>query len=198
MNEHYYSAKPSSAHRVAELETVLLGRKFRFVTDAGVFSKSGVDFGTRLLIETMDIPNDAKVLDIGCGYGPIGIAAAATAANGSVVMADVNERAIELADTNAKLNGVHNVTVRQSDLYSGIEDREFDCILTNPPIRAGKDTVHQIFEQAREFLKDGGSLWVVIQKKQGAPSAIEKLEQLYPSVEIIVKDKGYWIIRASK
>jgi 16S rRNA (guanine1207-N2)-methyltransferase len=198
MTEHYYSAKPSSAHQIAELETVLLGRKFRFKTDAGVFSKSGVDFGTRLLIETMDIPNDAKVLDVGCGYGPIGIAAATIAVNGAVVMADVNERAIELAEANSKLNGLYNVTVRQSDLFSGIEDREFNCILTNPPIRSGKETVHRIFEQAREFLKDGGSLWVVIQKKQGAPSAMEKLERLYPIVKIAVKDKGYWIIRALK
>jgi 16S rRNA (guanine1207-N2)-methyltransferase len=198
MNDHYYSAKPSSAHRVAEQETVLRGRKFRFITDAGVFSKSGVDFGTRLLIETMDIPAFAKALDVGCGYGPIGIAAATIAKEGHTIMADVNERAVELARVNSKLNGVHNVTVLQSDLFSDIEDREFDCILTNPPIRAGKATVHRIFAEAREYLKGGGSLWVVIQKKQGAPSAMKQLEQLYPNVEIIARDKGYWIVQARK
>jgi 16S rRNA (guanine1207-N2)-methyltransferase len=183
---------------MAELETVLLNRKFRFMTDSGVFSKSSVDFGTRLLIETMVIPSAATVLDIGCGYGPIGIAAATIAMNGHVVMADVNERAVELARTNTKLNGVINVTVLHSDLFSNIKDMEFDCVLTNPPIRAGKATVHRIFEQAWEYLKSGGRLWVVIQKKQGAPSAVEKLEQLYPNVEILTKDKGYWIIQAQK
>lgn len=196
MSEHYYTQKPTAKHELRVIKETLRGRTFSFATDAGVFSRAGVDFGSRLLIETMDIPPAAKVLDVGCGYGPIGLAAATLAPDGRVTMIDVNERAVELARHNAELNGIRNVDIFQSDLFAGVKPQRFDVILTNPPIRAGKQTVHQIFEQARDYLPPGGQLWLVIQKKQGAPSAFAKLEQLYDTVEEITKDKGYRIFRA--
>jgi 16S rRNA (guanine1207-N2)-methyltransferase len=198
LNDHYYSEKPATRHQVRIIEETLRGRAIRFKTDAGVFSKAGVDFGSKLLIETMDLPLKAKVLDIGCGYGPIGLTAAACSAERLVTMADINERAVELAKANAELNGIKNVEIVKSDLFAGLTERGYDAILTNPPIRAGKAVVHRIFEQAADYLRMGGQLWVVIQKKQGAPSAFGKLQEIYQEVKEVAKDKGYRIFCATK
>lgn len=198
MSEHYYTEKPTVGSERHIVEEVLRGRKFKFTTDAGVFSKKGIDYGSKLLIETMELSNDANVLDVGCGYGPIGLSAALIASSGKVTMVDINQRALELAGLNARSNEIHNVIIQQSDALSTVLDRKFDVVLTNPPIRAGKDTVHRIFTEAREVLVDGGSLWVVIQKKQGAPSAYTKLEELFGEVEEVTKDKGYRIFKATR
>lgn len=198
MGDHYYSNQPGAAHDRRVLEATLRGKVFRFTSDAGVFSKTGIDYGSRVLIEAMDIHEDAQVLDVGCGYGPMGLSAAYLAAKGHVTMIDVNERAVQLAKENAKLNGITNVTILESDLFSSVKGKMFDVILTNPPIRAGKSTVHTIFEEAFEHLNTNGTLWIVIQKKQGAPSAKAKLEELFETVEEVKKDKGYRIFKATK
>ncbi|WP_019123549.1 class I SAM-dependent methyltransferase [Brevibacillus massiliensis] len=198
MTDHYYSNQPRTPHDEREFSFDLNGRAFRFVTDAGVFSRDRVDFGSLLLIETMEFPADASVLDVGCGYGPIGLSAAVRASRGWVTMIDVNERAVMLARRNAERNGIENVEVLISDLYSEVRGRTFDVILTNPPIRAGKDVVHRIFTEGHELLAEGGQMWVVIQKKQGAPSAWKKLQEVYSSVEEVEKKKGYSIFRAYK
>lgn len=198
MSQHYYSQQPEARHDRRSINTELRGKSLRFTSDAGVFSKGDIDYGSRVLIEAMVIPDGAGVLDVGCGYGPIGISAAYLAPKGHVTMIDINSRAVELARENAQHNGIRNVTVMQSDVLSAVHGRKFDVILTNPPIRAGKAVVHQIFEQAYDHLHEGGSLWIVIQKKQGAPSAVAKLESLFPVVEEVGKDKGYRIIRAQK
>ncbi|MEF2969064.1 class I SAM-dependent methyltransferase [Paenibacillus sp. M1] len=198
MSDHYYTSKPTAAHDRKVWDDALRGQAFRFISDAGVFSKGGVDYGSRTLIEAMEIPEDAEVLDVGCGYGPIGLTAARLAKRGHVTMIDVNSRAVELARENAAANRIDNVTVLQSDLFAEVDKAEFDVVLTNPPIRAGKETVHAIFEGAYEKLRAGGSLWIVIQKKQGAPSAKQKLESLFGDVEEVTKDKGYRIYKATK
>ncbi|WP_258298127.1 class I SAM-dependent methyltransferase [Paenibacillus peoriae] len=198
MADHYYSKRPETAHERRSLETVLRGRSYCFASDSGVFSKQGIDYGSRVLIEAMQLPAQASVLDVGCGYGPIGLAAAALVPEGHVTMVDINERAVQLAIENAERNGVKNVTIKQSDLFAEVKNERFDVILTNPPIRAGKETVHTIFELAYEHLNEGGALWVVIQKKQGAPSASAKIESLFGHVEEVTKDKGYRILKAEK
>lgn len=198
MGDHYYSNQPGAAHDRRVLEATLRGKVFRFTSDAGVFSKTSIDYGSRVLIEAMDIREDAQVLDVGCGYGPMGLSAAYLASKGHVTMIDVNERAVQLAKENAKLNGIQNVTILESDLFSSVKGKMFDVILTNPPIRAGKSTVHTIFEEALEHLNINGTLWIVIQKKQGAPSAKAKLEELFDTVEEVTKDKGYRIFKATK
>jgi 16S RNA G1207 methylase RsmC len=198
MSDHYYSRTPGVAHDRHIRQATLRGFAFRFVTDAGVFSKSNVDFGSRLLIETMDVPLDAEVLDVGCGYGPIGLAAARLAPKGRVTMIDINERAVELAKENAALNGISNVDIRQSDLFEAVRGRSFDVVLTNPPIRAGKSIVHRIFEEGWTLLVPGGAMWAVIQKKQGAPSAQAKLTEVFGNADLIARDKGYWILKAVK
>lgn len=198
MSNHYYSQNPEVKHNRHIHEVSLRGMPFRFVTDAGVFSKSGIDFGSRVLIDALELDTGARVLDVGCGYGPIGLTIAKLDEKAKVTMIDINERAVELAKENAKLNGISNITVMQSDVYEAVKGMKFDVIVTNPPIRAGKETVHRIFEEGFELLEQGGSMWVVIQKKQGAPSAAAKLEQLFGNVEEVTKDKGYRIFRAVK
>lgn len=198
MSQHYYSQQPDVRHDRRTIETVLRGKSLRFTSDAGVFSKGDIDYGSRVLIEAMEIPDGSAVLDVGCGYGPIGISAAYLAPKGHVTLIDINSRAVELARENARNNGAHNVTVMESDVLSAVKGQKFDVIVTNPPIRAGKAVVHQIFEEAYDHLNEGGTLWVVIQKKQGAPSAAAKLESLFGDVEEAGKDKGYRIIKARK
>lgn len=170
-----------------------------FTSDAGVFSKKEVDFGSQLLLETFRFPRiDGDILDVGCGYGPIGLTLAKENPNCNLTLVDVNERALELTELNAKLNQVKNVTIKKSNLLSAIEGKKFASILSNPPIRAGKKVVHQLFEEAYSHLIDDGELWIVIQKKQGAPSAIEKLESLFSDVVVEKKSKGYFIISAKR
>ncbi|MGN7457597.1 class I SAM-dependent methyltransferase [Paenibacillus pasadenensis] len=199
MAEHYYSKTPDAKENRQQHQTTLRGFSFRFWTDNGVFSKGGIDYGSRFLIEQMQIGEADRVLDVGCGYGPIGLTAARLAPKGQAVLLDINERAVELARENARSNEIANVDIRQSDLYEAAAGLEkFDVILTNPPIRAGKAVVHRIFEEGAELLKPGGSMWVVIQKKQGAPSAEAKLQQLFGKVVEIGKDKGFRIFKAIK
>ncbi|MGO4539583.1 class I SAM-dependent methyltransferase [Paenibacillus sp. 2TAB19] len=200
MSNHYYSESPEVKHNRQQHTFDLRGYAFRFMTDAGVFSKTGVDYGSRVLIDVMEIAGDAKVLDVGCGYGPIGLTAAKLAQQGHVTMIDINERAVELSRENARLNGISNVTVVQSDIYAAVKEQRFNTIVTNPPIRAGKAVVHRIFEEGYELLEPGGTMWVVIQKKQGAPSAEAKLKDLFGEheVEEVTKDKGYRIFKATR
>lgn len=195
---HYYTQNPTTEHDVKLIEATLRGRLMRFYTDSGVFSKAEVDYGSRVLIETMVVPPGASVLDMGCGWGPIGISAALLNPTGQILMVDVNQRALDLAARNAKLNGAANTSVLQSNAFTNLTDRTFDVVLTNPPIRAGKDIVFSIYEGAANHLNPGGSLWVVIQKKQGAPSTQKKLNELFSSVHIRERDKGYYIFEAIK
>ncbi|PLR84787.1 16S rRNA methyltransferase [Bacillus canaveralius] len=199
MSEHYYSKTQKVESDPNYWDYNLKGYSFRFKTDNGVFSKKDVDFGSRLLIETFVMPKpEGLVLDVGCGYGPIGLSIAKSFPDRTVHMVDVNERALALAKENAAANSVNNVSIYESDRLLNVADLGFAAILTNPPIRAGKTVVHDIFEQSFSLLVSGGELWVVIQKKQGAPSAIDKLKELYAEVETVEKKKGYCIIKAKK
>ena len=141
---------------------------------------------------------EGDVLDVGCGYGPIGLSIAKANPERFVHMMDVNTRALQLAEKNASKNGVQNVRIFESDGLSAVGEVKAAAILTNPPIRAGKDTVFKFYDGAYEKLVVGGELWVVIQKKQGAPSSVSHLEEMFEEVDIVEKKKGYWIIRARK
>lgn len=199
MSQHYYSKNPQTTSKPQEWDFTLRGEKFHFQTDSGVFSKNEVDFGSRVLIDTFeDSAVEGPVLDVGCGYGPIGIAIAKSFPRKQVHMVDVNTRAIELAKKNATKNNVENVEIYESDGLSAVEEEGFSVILTNPPIRAGKETVFRFYEEAWSKVAPGGSLWVVIQKKQGAPSTQEKLEELFGNCRVAEKKKGYFIFEARK
>jgi 16S rRNA (guanine1207-N2)-methyltransferase len=199
MKNHYFSENPGIESKKETWDFMLKDMKFRFTTDAGVFSKKEVDFGSRVLIESFEAPDiQGDYVDVGCGYGPIGLSLAKAEPGRKVHMIDINERAVELAKINAEQNKVENVKIKKSYLFSEVDHSQFAAVITNPPIRAGKAVVHQIFEEAYDKLCDGGELWVVIQKKQGAPSAIEKISERFGQVDTVAKKKGYYIIRAIK
>ena len=200
MSDHYFTNRPQTASETSAWTYTLRGKEFKFVTDTGVFSKKTVDFGSRLLIETLDFSEmvPGNLLDIGCGYGPIGLSLAKEDAERKVEMVDVNERALGLAKQNASNNRLANVLIHTSDIYESVEGKDFAAIVSNPPIRAGKQVVHGVLTGAYDLLKLGGTLTVVIQKKQGAPSAKAKMEETFRNAEVIAKDKGYWIIQSVK
>lgn len=198
MSEHYFSKNPQSKSELKTWNYTLRGKEYSFTSDVGVFSKNEVDFGTRLIIEHFKAPAIAgDILDLGCGYGPIGVALADENQDRKVTMVDVNERALELARENAVRNNIENIEVIQSDGLSRLNHCSFAAIVTNPPIRAGKKVVHRMFEESKQALLRHGELWVVIQKKQGAPSAKEKLESLFGHVEVVFRSKGYFILKAT-
>lgn len=197
MSEHYFSKNPQSKSMPNAWNYTLRGKEYSFISDTGVFSKNEVDFGTRLLIEQFEEPDiSGAILDLGCGYGPIGITLADHYRDRNVVMVDVNERALTLASENVLNNHIENIEIIQSDRLSQLGDRSFAAVVTNPPIRAGKKVVHKMFEESKQALHEGGELWVVIQKKQGAPSAKDKLESLFGNVEVVFRSKGYFILKA--
>ena len=165
-----------------------------FNSDNGVFSKDHLDFGSKLLIETMikHIDKNKSILDVGCGYGFIGISLAKIL-NSKVVMVDINKRAVHLTNMNIKENKV-NAQAFESNIYENVKEK-FDVIVSNPPIRAGKNIVLEILERAHEFLNINGELWFVIRKDQGAKSIAKELEKIY-KIEIMEKSKGFYIFRA--
>lgn len=195
MNKMYYAENPDAAHDIHELRVELLGEKMTFLTDAGVFSKKMIDFGSQLLLKCLEVNQGETVLDVGCGYGPLGLSLA-KAYGVQATMVDINNRALDLARQNAERNKVE-ATIFQSNIYEQVEGN-FDHVISNPPIRAGKQVVHEIIEKSKDFLEIGGDLTIVIQKKQGAPSAKSKMEDVFGNCEILKKDKGYYILRSVK
>lgn len=191
----YYAENPDAAHDIHDLRVELLGHKLTFLTDAGVFSKKMIDFGSQLLLKCLEVEKGERVLDVGCGYGPLGISLV-KAYGVQATMVDINSRALDLARKNAERNQV-SATIFQSNIYEQVEGK-FDHVISNPPIRAGKQVVHEIIEKSMDFLEDDGDLTIVIQKKQGAPSAKSKMEDVFGNCEIIKKDKGYYILKSVK
>ena len=189
----YYAENPDAAHDIHELRVDLLGEKMTFLTDAGVFSKKMIDFGSQLLLKCLEVNQGETVLDVGCGYGPLGLSLA-KAYGVQATMVDINNRALDLARKNAERNKVE-ATIFQSNIYEQVKGK-FDHVISNPPIRAGKQVVHEIIEKSKDFLGIGGDLTIVIQKKQGAPSAKSKMEDVFGNCEIVKKDKGYYILRS--
>ena len=189
---HYFTNENLKSE-IREIKTKILDHEFIFLTDNGVFSKDKIDFGSRLFLENIDLFNiTGKVLDVGCGYGTIGLVVSKLT-NSEVTMCDVNKRALHLAEMNLKANNINNVKIIESDCYSNISGK-FDYILTNPPIRAGKKIVYEIVMNARNYLMEKGTLYIVVRKEQGAKSMIKDLEKYY-EVSILEKSKGFFIIK---
>ena len=191
MTEQYFAKRPSAESRPVDTEFTYRGHTLRLTTDSGVFSRGEVDEGSALLLDSLPALT-GRVLDLGCGAGVIGVSVG-KAYPVELVQSDVNERALALTRENLKRNGVAG-TVVESDGFAALEGL-FDTILTNPPIRAGKAVIYRLFAEARDHLKDGGALYLVIRKQQGAESAKKYLETLFPSVEMIERKKGFWVLR---
>ena len=188
---HYFTNNDNIKSEEKNIKVKIKDTDLIFTVDNGVFSKKGLDFGTRTLLE--NIPElKGQVLDFGCGYGPIGIYIKKT--NDVLVdMVDINKRSINLAKKNALLNKVE-VNVFESDIYSNI-DKKYDFIITNPPIRIGKQKLYEILFKATNYLKENGEMWLVVNKDQGAKSLVKDLSETY-EVEIVTKNKGFYIIKA--
>jgi len=189
---HYFIDDTSVKHNVKTKEVFIKMQQFSFFTDNGVFSKKGLDFGTRTLLESLPDDIRGEILDFGCGYGPIGIYLKKTYPC-NVDMIDINDRSIDLAIRNANLNKVE-VNVFKSDIYENVT-KKYDYIITNPPIRVGKETLYKILFGAKEHLKEHGKMYLVINKDQGAKSLMKDLEKNY-KVELVNKNKGFFIICA--
>lgn len=189
---HYFTNQDLKSN-MKEFNTYIKEEKYTFLTDNGVFSKKGLDFATRTLLETLKIEKiKGTVLDFGCGYGPIGIFIKKNT-NAIVDMVDINKRSIHLATLNAKLNKV-DVNIYESDIYSKVT-KKYDFIITNPPIRVGKKILYQILFEAKEHLNKNGELWLVISKDQGAKTLIKDLEKEY-TIKIENKNNGFYVISA--
>ena len=195
MTKMYFAENPDAKHDIHELNVELLGQQLTFLTDAGVFSKKMSDYGSRVLLSVLDTEAGERVLDVGCGYGPLGLTLA-KAQGVTATMVDINQRALDLAQKNAERNQV-SAHIFQSNVYEKVNGI-FDHIISNPPIRAGKQVVHEVISGSYEHLTEGGDLTLVIQKKQGAPSAKSKMEAVFSNCEIVKKDKGYYILRSEK
>ena len=192
MAEYYYTNNPTSEHEERHFTSVFMGRTLAFETDAGVFSKQHIDPGSEILCKSLPELH-GRVLDMGCGWGAMTVMALARFPALDVTMADVNERALDLAVRNVQKNGMQAKAVL-SDGFERVEG-EFDAVMTNPPIRAGKAVIYRMFEDAKAHLAEGGRLFLVIRKQQGAPSALKYLSTLFVSAEVIEKSGGYWVIR---
>ena len=192
--DQYFTREPSSESRPVICQFEDRGRKYVFETDAGVFSKGEVDQGTEILLKALpDL--DGDILDLGCGWGVVGTCLKGRNPDARIVMVDVNLRALELSRKNLSRNGA-SAEVLESDGFEGIRDRTFDAVVTNPPIRAGKEKVYEMLGDAAHSLKSGGQLFVVIRKQQGAESCMRYLKTLFDEVEKIDRSAGYWVLQA--
>jgi len=195
---HYFAEHPKSKMRLGIIHTHLRGIHFEFLTASGVFSKKRVDLGTRLLIESMVLPQEGYVLDIGCGYGAVGIAAAIFNPNLRVIMVDVNERAVRLARQNAEKNYVSNVEVRRGYLYEPVKDLVFSCVLSNPPVSAGMETVKAIISEAPEHMASKALFQMVVKSKIGGKRLLMVFEEAFGNIEVLARKSGYRVLMSKK
>lgn len=192
MKEHYYSEEQKSELRPRKIRARLRNNELEFWTGAGVFSGKKVDKGSELLANECVLKEKWKVLDLGCGYGPIGIAAAKAFPSADVILTDINRRAVKLARMNKKLNRLSNVSVVQGDIYENVKGK-FDTILLNPPQTAGKDICFEMIELAPRFLKKNSLLQVVARHNKGGKALSEKMKSVFNNVKEISKKSGYRI-----
>lgn len=195
---HYFSKKPTTKPRYGLIQVHLRERFFEFLTASGVFSKKRIDLGTKLLIESMVLPDSGKVLDLGCGYGAVGIVAADLHPNLYVFMVDVNERAVRLARENAKKNRVDNVVFRCGYLYESVIDVQFDVILSNPPMSAGLKVVLPIIQRAPLHLATGGSFQMVVRSKIGGKRLFRVMEETFGNAHVLAIESGYRVLSSKK
>ncbi len=194
---HYFENDNNLKEDKKIINVDMFGKGFRFSTNSGVFSKDKVDYGTKLLLNNIVIhKKSGKLLDLGCGYGVLGVILGENYKNLDIDMVDVNERAVALANYNLKLNGVNGVNCYVSNIYEGVNSK-YDYIVTNPPIRAGKDVLLQFLVGSYDYLVSDGQLWFVMRKDHGAKTMILRLQELF-DVQIVCRDKGFYIVKCVK
>jgi 16S rRNA (guanine1207-N2)-methyltransferase len=196
--EHYFAETPKSQARFGLVRTCLRGKSFEFLTASSVFSIKRVDLGTRVLIENMVLPEKGCVLDVGCGYGPVGIAAAKFNPKLHLFLTDVNRRAVLLARQNAEKNRAHNVEIKQGSLYEPVKDLCFNAVLSNPPVSAGMMTVESIISGAPAIMSTGATFQMVIRSKIGKKTLPEVFTEAFGNFNVLAIESGYRILIAEK
>lgn len=196
MSEQYFTPDPSAPHRPREFALHVLGLELAMHTDAGVFSSDGLDPGSRLLMESLP-PLSGRVADLGCGWGAMGVPLALKNPDAEFLLIDINQRAVDLARKNIVQNQAKNARAVTGDGLKA-QSGPFQAVITNPPIRAGKQVIYGLFQEAKEKLAPGGKLYVVIRKQQGAPSALKYLGELFAAAQVVEKGGGYWVIESTK
>lgn len=202
MTKQYFMNQPEVQHQERHVIYEYDGVRFNLETDNGVFSKTQVDYGSKVLVEAIltDVIEDniVHIIELGSGYGPISLMLAKHFSHAQVVGIEVNQRAVQLSQKNAESHHVMNVSFIEGDAMEWQERENVDIVVTNPPIRAGKSVIQAFVNNAHRLLKVTGILYVVIQKKQGAPSMVKHMEALFGNVEKLTQDKGYWILKSVK
>ena len=196
---HYFQDDPNLASNYKKISFEVNGISMHLLTDNGVFSKNRVDEGSLAFLKViLPLNLGTNILDLGCGYGTIGLTLAIAKKEARVTLADINARALNMCKKNAEaLELSQRVTILQSDIYEKIEG-PYDSIVVNPPIRAGKAVTYRMYEESKQYLIDGGSLYIVIRKAQGAGSAAKYIESLYGNIKLLDRHKGYHIYQAVK
>ena len=193
---HYFTNDNNLKSNKKILNITYENKNISLYTDNGVFSKEHFDYGTKLLITNfLKEKKQGRVLDLGCGYGIVGIILSFDK-DLTIDMVDINKRAIELSNENLKLNNIENANCFESDVYSNVKEK-YNYIITNPPIRAGKDTIRKFLFDANNYLTDNGEVWFVMRKDHGVKSMIKELEKMY-LIKIIDKEKGFYIVQLKK
>lgn len=196
--DHYYTENPKTQPKFGIIRTNLRNKPFEFLTASSVFSIKRIDLGTRVLIESMVLPETGNVLDVGCGYGAVGIAAAAFNKKLRVIMTDVNRRAVILSRQNAEKNKIYNVEVRQGDLYEPVQGLSFSCILSNPPVSAGMRTVEAIIRNAPNIMSPKATLQMVVRSKIGKKVLPEIFTETFGNFQILSIESGYRVLVGQK
>lgn len=194
---HYYSEEQKSPLKLRKIKANLLGQELEFISGSGVFSSKKIDKGAEVLIKNCIVKKDGLVLDLGCGYGAIGIAIAKKFPLSQVILTDINKRAVKLAKTNLELNQIENAEALYSNKFEKI-DQKFDVILLNPPQTAGKEVCFAMIQESEKFLNNGGSLQLVARHKKGGKGLEKKMEEVFGNVEQIAKKSGFRVYLSKK
>ncbi len=186
---YYYSKKQESPLNLKKIKCILRGKDLEFYTGSGVFSKNKVDSGTKLLAENAYVEDVWRVLDMGCGYGAVGITINKVFPDTEVLMVDINKRAVKLAKMNVKLNDA-KAEAMQSDLYENIKEK-FNSIIANPPQRAGKEVCFKIIEDSKKYLVKDGLLQLVARHQKGGKELGKRMELVFGNIRETAKKSGY-------
>lgn len=196
--EHYFSSNPKSKYNLNLISVVLRNRNFNFLSSSSVFSKKRIDPGTKLLIKTMILPNEGRILDLGCGYGAVGIVASSINPKLEVLMTDINSRAVELAKLNVKKNKIFNAKVKKGYLFEPVNDLVFNCILLNPPVSAGMKLVKTMILEAPKVMTSKSLFQMVIRSKIGAKILPKIFKETFGNFTVLSRESGYRVLKAEK
>lgn len=197
-DEHYYVEEPKARYVEHLIRAKILGFDLVFKSASGIFSAREIDKASQLLIENAELPKEGKILDLGCGYGMIGIVAAKACPNCKIILTDINRRATDLAIRNLKRNKIKNAEVQQGNLYGPVANEKFDAILLNPPMAAGRKVVMQMISEAPNYLNKAGSLQIVARKTKGGEFLFNEMKKIFSEVIVLAKSGGFWVVKGLK